>query len=129
MPSGGTPPRSSPAEKPAATARSVSTSGKVDLNTASQAELEALPGIGPVYAKKIIEHRPYANVVDLENAELPAGTQEKIAGLVTAGSEVWLNTDSNIYHKPNSVWYGKTKSGKFVSEQEAIDAGARESEQ
>lgn len=34
----------------------------VDLNTASQAELESLPGIGPSLAQAIVEGRPYASV-------------------------------------------------------------------
>jgi competence protein ComEC len=37
----------------------------IDVNSASQKELEALPGIGPVIARRIIEGRPYRAVEDL----------------------------------------------------------------
>ncbi len=39
--------------------------GSVNINTASQSELEALPSIGPVTAGKIISGRPYADINDL----------------------------------------------------------------
>jgi DNA uptake protein ComE-like DNA-binding protein len=42
-----------------------SSSGKVNINSASQSALEDLWGIGPVYAQKIIENRPYSNVEEL----------------------------------------------------------------
>mgnify|MGYP002623796387 FL=1 len=40
-------------------------SGLVNINTASQKELESLNGIGPVYAQNIIEHRPYSTTQEL----------------------------------------------------------------
>ena len=38
---------------------------KVNINSATQRELETLPGIGPARAKAIIDHRPYQSVDDL----------------------------------------------------------------
>jgi hypothetical protein len=38
---------------------------------------------------------------------------------------VWVNTDSHIYHKEGSRFYGKTKQGKYVTEADAIKEGDR----
>jgi hypothetical protein len=38
---------------------------------------------------------------------------------------VWVNTESHIYHKEGSRFYGKTKQGKYMSETEAMKAGDR----
>lgn len=45
--------------------RPTSQVNKVNINTATQAELEALPGIGPVTASKIISERPYQTIEEL----------------------------------------------------------------
>jgi DNA uptake protein ComE-like DNA-binding protein len=58
---------------------------KVDLNSASQQELEALPGVGEATATKIIAGRPYSSVADLSRAGVPQATIDKISGLVKAG--------------------------------------------
>jgi len=55
------------------------TGTQVNINMASQSELEALPGIGPVTAAKIISGRPYQKIEDLLNQKIVSkSTFEKI---------------------------------------------------
>jgi competence protein ComEA len=42
---------------------------RININTATQAELETLPGVGLAIAKRIIEGRPYRSVDDLERVK------------------------------------------------------------
>ena len=41
---------------------------------------------------------------------------------------VWVNLPSGVYHYPGTRWYGKTKSGKFMTEAEAKAAGYKASQ-
>jgi hypothetical protein len=61
-------------------------SSPVDLNTASESELEAVPGIGASTAKKIIAGRPYSSVSDLSKAGISAASIKKISPMVTASA-------------------------------------------
>ena len=63
--------------------------GLINLNTASQSELESLPGIGPVTAGKIIASRataPFATIEELrERGLVYEKTFEDLRALVTVG--------------------------------------------
>lgn len=68
------PTRPAPAAKPtpptastpaAAPAASVAAPKRIDINTASEKQLDEMPGVGPVRAKAIIAGRPYTDPNDI----------------------------------------------------------------
>lgn len=56
---------------------------------------------------------------------MPTVSQSEIDA-AKAGGKVWVNTDTGVYHK-GGQWYGATKQGKFMTEDEAVKAGYRAS--
>ena len=61
-----------------------SVSALVNINTASESELDKLPGVGPVTAGKIIASRPYSAPEDLKTKKVvSASVFEKIRDLIT----------------------------------------------
>jgi len=117
---------------------------QVNLNTATLAELEALPGIDPATAKKIIDGRPFSSVPELLRAGVPKNTIDRISSMVTIGAAdrptgtgggtvaphhrpvrgmVWVDPSTKVYHKAGDRSYGATMNGKFMTEKDAIKAG------
>ena len=57
----------------------------VDINNASQKELEEVKGIGPATSKKIIDGRPYKSLNDLSKAGLNAKAIESMKPFLSVG--------------------------------------------
>ncbi len=57
---------------------------KVNINTATKEQLEALPEIGPVKAQAIIDGRPYQKAEDIMKVKgIKEGTYNKIKDHIT----------------------------------------------
>jgi hypothetical protein len=56
------------------------------------------------------------------SAKAVSGASASDIAAAKASHKVWVNLDTGIYHK-GGRWYGKTKNGKFMTEDEAKKAG------
>jgi DNA uptake protein ComE-like DNA-binding protein len=66
-------------------AKAAAEAKRLDLNTATKAQLEKLPGVTPAYADQIIAHRPYLTNEHLViNKAVPESVYFSIRSLVTA---------------------------------------------
>ena len=68
-----------------ATAATPAKAEPLDINSATEAQLKALPGVGEAYAKKIIAGRPYEKKDQLKSKQIvPDATYEKIKDQIVA---------------------------------------------
>jgi hypothetical protein len=89
----------SPAESPTASPKAKPTPKK------AKAEKKARPAASPAPAGRVTE----------EAANPPA------AG--GGHGQVWVNTETGVYHREGSRFYGTTRKGKYMTEQDAKQAG------
>jgi competence protein ComEA len=84
-------PRPSPTPTPLVVVAGCPGGARINLNTASVADLQALPGVGPAAARRIVDERqqaPFASVDELEQRHLVSRlTFGRLRDLVTVGPD------------------------------------------
>ena len=76
----------------------------VNINTATQAELESLQGIGPAKAKAIVDHRkkngPFKSADDLQNVNgIGPATMKRLRKDITVGSTIPVKKENKAASK------------------------------
>ena len=120
---------------PAGAAVSASPAAKGGRKTKTTAAPALTPSPSP--AKTLADFFKPKTSASPAAAAAPAATTTSAATRVAQATPapggghglVWVNTESHIYHKESSRFYGKTKKGKYVTEQEAIKEGDKASKQ
>jgi DNA uptake protein ComE-like DNA-binding protein len=107
---------------------------KIDLNKATSAQLETLPGIGAATAKKIIDGRPYKSVDDLSKAGISATEIRKLNSLVSIGATPAPATVKDAKSMEKTAKEGKavvktTKPGATTSKPAIVDLNKGTSDQ
>ena len=82
-----------------------------------------MSAIGNLFKPKTSPTPGAANTAaSTRGAKAPPATAAAPGG---GNGQVWLNSETHVYHKEGSRFYGRTKKGKYVTEQEAQKEGAR----
>jgi hypothetical protein len=129
---------------PAAEATAAAAASPVEKKKRGRKKAEATPvaAASPAMTPAASRHtNPFGNILNQKPAAAPpaapaatvaaAETMNEVAARATpepGGGHglVWVNTESHIYHKEGSRYYGKTKKGKYMTEAEAIKEGDKE---
>jgi hypothetical protein len=68
-------------------------------------------------------HYLFSFAQDVTSSPSPSPSAAATPATGGGNGQVWVNSSTHVYHKEGSRFYGKTKHGKYMSEQDAIKEG------
>ena len=117
-------PAASPATSPAAAPKAKSSRKKAETGT-SASPSPAKFSLGDMFKPK---SSAVASPAAVSSAPAKNRSAQAAANPPAPGGGhglVWVNTDSHVFHKEGSRFYGTTKKGKYMTEAEAAKEGNR----
>lgn len=111
-------------QPPAKTEKKKHKKPKKEAGENAGAARSAVPAETPQTAPPVTQPPVVPKSVPPANSALRAAptVSESEINAARARGDVWVNTQTGVYHK-SGRWYGATKQGKFMSEQDALRAG------
>jgi hypothetical protein len=71
------------------------------------------------------QHSSASTVKHTSKTKKHTPTRHAKKAAVSKSIKVWVNTNSGVYHYPGQRWYGNTREGEYMSEDEARKRGFR----
>jgi len=80
----------------------------------------SIAGIALFCLDKAQSQPPVPNAASTQSIAEQATNPQRPGG---GHGQVWVNTEAGVYHRIGSPFYGTTRKGKYMTEQDAIQAG------